>query len=62
MAGFLRRENPRVEENSILFKALKDSNLPKFLKDDAVLFQVWNFLYHLNCNSKYLHSLKFRIY
>lgn len=46
MAGFLRRENPIVEENSILFKVLKDSNLPKFLKDDAVLFQVWNIIFY----------------
>jgi len=40
MAGLLKRENPIVDENLILIKALKDSNLPKFLKDDAVLFQV----------------------
>jgi dynein heavy chain, axonemal len=40
MAGLLKRENSIVDENVILIKALKDSNLPKFLKDDAVLFQV----------------------
>jgi dynein heavy chain len=40
MAGSLKRENPFINENLVLIRALRDSNLPKFLKDDAVLFQV----------------------
>lgn len=42
MAGLLRRENPLIEENLVVIKALRDSNLPKCLKDDSVLFKVWN--------------------
>lgn len=40
MAGSLKRENPFINENLVLIRALRDSNLPKFLKDDAILFQV----------------------
>jgi len=40
MAGLLRRENPVVEENLVVIRALKDCNLSKFLKDDAILFKV----------------------
>jgi len=42
MAGLLKQENPIVDENLVLIRALRDINLPKFLKDDAVLFQVYN--------------------
>ncbi|XP_042305526.1 dynein axonemal heavy chain 6 [Sceloporus undulatus] len=38
MAGSLKRENPNLNEDVVLIRALRDSNLPKFLKDDAVLF------------------------
>ncbi|KAK2499642.1 hypothetical protein MC885_013750 [Smutsia gigantea] len=38
MAGSLKRENPGLSEDVVLMRALRDSNLPKFLKDDAVLF------------------------
>ncbi|XP_043915244.1 dynein axonemal heavy chain 6 [Protopterus annectens] len=38
MAGSLKRENPHLNEDVVLIRALRDSNLPKFLKDDAVLF------------------------
>ncbi|XP_016084420.1 dynein heavy chain 6, axonemal [Sinocyclocheilus grahami] len=38
MAGSLKRENPQLSEDVVLIRALRDSNLPKFLKDDAVLF------------------------
>ena len=41
MAGALKRQNPDKNEDVVLIRALRDSNLPKFLKDDAVLFQVW---------------------
>jgi len=40
MAGALKRENPDKDEDVVLLRALRDSNLPKFLKDDAVLFKV----------------------
>ena len=40
MAGSLKRQNPDTLEDIVLIRALRDSNLPKFLKDDAVLFQV----------------------
>ncbi|XP_054276499.1 dynein axonemal heavy chain 6-like [Macrosteles quadrilineatus] len=39
MAGALKRENVDKPENVVLIRALRDSNLPKFLKDDAQLFQ-----------------------
>ncbi|XP_025191999.1 LOW QUALITY PROTEIN: dynein heavy chain 6, axonemal-like [Melanaphis sacchari] len=39
MAGSLKRQNPFINENLVLIRALRDSNLPKFLKDDAILFQ-----------------------
>lgn len=40
MAGSLKRENPDKSEDVVLIRALRDSNLPKFLSDDALLFQV----------------------
>jgi hypothetical protein len=40
MAGALKRQNPDKSEDVVLIRALRDSNLPKFLKQDAVLFQV----------------------
>lgn len=40
MAGSLKRENPDIVEDLVLIRALRDSNLPKFLRDDATLFQV----------------------
>ncbi|KAK3932091.1 Dynein heavy chain 6, axonemal [Frankliniella fusca] len=39
MAGSLKRANPDVNENIVLIRALRDSNLPKFLSNDALLFQ-----------------------
>ncbi|XP_036606051.1 dynein heavy chain 6, axonemal [Trichosurus vulpecula] len=38
MAGSLKRENPDLNEEVVLIRALRDSNLPKFLTDDALLF------------------------
>ncbi|XP_033099985.1 dynein heavy chain 6, axonemal-like [Anneissia japonica] len=38
MAGSLKRDNPDLGEDIVLIRALRDSNLPKFLADDAVLF------------------------
>mgnify|MGYP005983426881 CR=1 FL=1 len=39
MAGALKRATPDRNEDVVLICALRDSNLPKFLADDAVLFQ-----------------------
>ncbi|XP_044766447.1 dynein axonemal heavy chain 6 [Coccinella septempunctata] len=39
MAGSLKRSNPDRSEDVVLICALRDSNLPKFLADDALLFQ-----------------------
>ncbi|XP_067839723.1 dynein axonemal heavy chain 6 [Heptranchias perlo] len=38
MAGSLKRENPELDEDVVLIRALRDSNLPKFLSDDTQLF------------------------
>lgn len=38
MAGTLKRENPSESENVILIRALKESNIPKFLSEDLPLF------------------------
>ncbi|XP_075946793.1 dynein axonemal heavy chain 6 [Anarhichas minor] len=38
MAGPLKREHPPLSEEVVLMRALRDSNLPKLLTDDAVLF------------------------
>lgn len=43
MAGSLKRASPDVSEDITLIRALKDSNLPKFLADDALLFMVNSF-------------------
>ncbi|KAH3860157.1 hypothetical protein DPMN_023048 [Dreissena polymorpha] len=39
MAGALKRQNPDKNEDVVLIRALRDSNLPKFLAQDAILFQ-----------------------
>ncbi|XP_073976967.1 dynein heavy chain at 16F isoform X2 [Rhodnius prolixus] len=39
MAGSLKRSNPNIVEDIVLIRALRDSNLPKFLADDVSLFQ-----------------------
>ena len=38
MAGQLKRANPEIREDITLIRALRDSNLPKFLYDDVPLF------------------------
>ncbi|KAJ0412743.1 hypothetical protein ATCC90586_002373 [Pythium insidiosum] len=38
MAGALKRANPDINENVTLIRALRDSNVPKFLADDLPLF------------------------
>ena len=39
MAGSLKRSDPNSNEDGVLIKAMKDSNIPKFLKEDIPLFQ-----------------------
>lgn len=38
MAGALKRANPNTEEDAVLIRAMRDANVPKFLKDDLPLF------------------------
>ena len=38
MAGSLKRANPLLNEDAVLIRAMRDSNVPKFLKDDLPLF------------------------
>ncbi|CAD2219005.1 dynein heavy chain, axonemal [Angomonas deanei] len=38
-AGLNKRENPDENEDVLLLRALRDSNVPKFLKDDIILFE-----------------------
>lgn len=39
MAGTLKRADQTVAEDVVLIRAMRDSNIPKFLKDDIPLFQ-----------------------
>ena len=39
MAGQLKRQNPDKNEDVVLIRALRDANVPKFLKNDVLLFQ-----------------------
>ncbi|CAL7933549.1 unnamed protein product [Xylocopa violacea] len=39
MAGSLKRDNPDKPEDVVLIRALRESNIPKFLRDDAELFE-----------------------
>jgi dynein heavy chain len=38
MAGTLKRANPDNKEEVVLIRAMRDSNIPKFLADDLPLF------------------------
>ena len=40
MAGQLKRNEPTMAEEAILMRALRDMNLPKFIKDDERLFRL----------------------
>jgi len=40
MAGSLKRADPSMNEEAILMRALRDMNLPKFIKDDEYLFRL----------------------
>ncbi|KEG11834.1 dynein heavy chain [Trypanosoma grayi] len=37
-AGLMKRESPDEEEDVLLLRALRDSNMPKFLEEDLLLF------------------------
>ena len=37
-AGNLKRENTTQNEDVVLIRAMRDSNIPKFLSDDLPLF------------------------
>eukprot|EP00741_Cyanophora_paradoxa_P000409 tig00000404_g400.t1 len=39
MAGALKRGNPTLSEDVVLIRALRDSNVPRFLAEDLPLFQ-----------------------
>jgi len=34
MAGKLKRKDPDLNEDVVLIRAMRDANVPKFLKDD----------------------------
>lgn len=38
-AAQLKLTSPRVQEEALILEALRDSNLPKFLRQDAILFE-----------------------
>jgi len=38
-AGLLKGQDPDMEEDLLLLRALLDVNVPKFLKDDIPLFE-----------------------
>jgi len=39
VAGNLKREMPEMDEAQIVWRALNDVNVPKFLKEDLMLFK-----------------------
>lgn len=38
MAGQVKRAEASLSEDMVLIRAMRDSNIPKFLKDDVPLF------------------------
>lgn len=37
-SGRIKREQPNLDEHTIIIKAIRDMNLPKFTAEDVVLF------------------------
>lgn len=37
-SGRVKRERPELEEMTVIIKAVRDMNLPKFIAEDVVLF------------------------
>lgn len=44
MAGTLKRENPDIHEEATLIRALRDSNLPKFLSQVSINISMLKFV------------------
>ncbi len=44
MAGALKRAESKLSEDIVLIRAMRDANIPKFLKDDIPLFQALVYL------------------
>ena len=44
VAGYLKRQSNELEERTIIIKALQSMNVPKFISNDAILFQVGNYV------------------
>ncbi|SCU71914.1 Cytoplasmic dynein 2 heavy chain (DYNC2H1), putative [Trypanosoma equiperdum] len=38
LAGGLKRQHPNDDEDMLLIRAMRDANVPKFLRDDTILF------------------------
>ena len=38
MAGIVKRTFPKMPEDIVLIRAMRDSNIPKFIKEDLPLF------------------------
>jgi len=38
MAGSLKRQESKLSEDIVLIRAMRDSNIPKFVKQDLPLF------------------------
>lgn len=47
VAGNLKREKPDMDERQIVLRALRDVNVPKFLKDDLKLFNGKYYKYNM---------------
>ena len=62
MAGALKRGNPNLNEDIVLIRALRDSNLPKFLKQDAELFRVREALQGFLCTPSFSSRIVSDIY
>lgn len=37
-SGRIKRERPELDETTVIIKAVRDMNLPKFIAEDVILF------------------------